>query len=283
MIIDRLKDLDDLTVQEEAVVKYILKNPRALLKMSINDLAIESFTSGSTIVRLCKKAGTRGYVDFKTQYVSEYPEMMKMADRIKDVPFTKASNIDDLIHGIPMIYHRSVDYTRSMLDRATLVRCIHYVKKAKHIGIYGNGLNLDVAKMSQYKFEEVGVNAIAYDSSHWQHITRLQLNQTPAFAILISHTGKNPSILDTAKRLKEAGIPMLAICGKADRRLSALSNETIQIMISDGTLELSNIIFSISTMYVLDILTMAMHVENFEEMELINDRLQGARGRWQND
>ena len=63
MIIDKLKELKNVTTQEQAVIDYILKEPWAILDISIHDLSIASYTSAATIVRLTKKLGFKGYSD----------------------------------------------------------------------------------------------------------------------------------------------------------------------------------------------------------------------------
>ena len=55
MIIDTMKNLKNLTVQEQVVVEHIIKHPKDLLEMSVTDLAEASYISASTIIRLCKK------------------------------------------------------------------------------------------------------------------------------------------------------------------------------------------------------------------------------------
>ena len=51
MIIDKMNTLENLTNQEKAVVDYIIANPKALLEMSVNELANASYTSASLNVR----------------------------------------------------------------------------------------------------------------------------------------------------------------------------------------------------------------------------------------
>ena len=71
---------------------------------------------------------------------------------------------------MPLIYSKAIDYTRSMLDRDTIIRVIDSMKKAKVIDVYGDGINYEVAKMFCYKLEEIGIMASAYTSSiHWNH------------------------------------------------------------------------------------------------------------------
>ena len=268
MIIDKMNTLENLTNQEKAVVDYIIANPKALLEMSVNELANASYTSASTITRLCKKLGTKGYADMKFIYVSEYPEMMKLKDSLKVVPFSRNSGIDDIIHTMPLIYSRAIDHTRSMLDRNTVIRVSNLMKRAQVIDLYGDG---------------IGISANAYNSIQWNHCKRLQQDKIPSFSILLSHTGKNPSMVDAAKRLKQYNIPSLSITGNVDKRLLNLTDYNFQIMITENTFEFSTVIFTMSSLYILDILVASLIVHNYDKIERHLEELIGQRYDWQND
>ncbi|MCD8028061.1 MAG: hypothetical protein LUF02_05240 [Erysipelotrichaceae bacterium] len=77
MLIDKMNELKQITSQEEAVIEYINDNLKAVLDMICNELAKASYTSSSTIIRLCKKLGFKGYLEFKVAYTSEYAQMME--------------------------------------------------------------------------------------------------------------------------------------------------------------------------------------------------------------
>ena len=283
MIIDKMNNLENLTNQEKAVVDYINENPKALLEMNINELAMASFTSASTVTRLSKKLGTKGYGEMKFIYVSQYPEMMKLKDSLKVVPFHQQSTIDDIIHTMPLIYSRAIDHTRSMLDRNTIIRVSNLMKQAQIIDIYGDGINFDIAQNICYKLDEVGITSNAYNSIQWSHCKRLQQEKIPSFSILLSHTGKNPSMVDAAKRLKEHGMTTLSITGNVDKRLMNLTDYNLQIMVTENTLEFSNVIFTMSSLYVLDILVASLLVYNYQKVENNLKELHGQRYEWQND
>lgn len=280
MIIDKMQNLNSLTFQEQAVVDYIITYPKNLLEMSVTELAEASYTSASTIIRLCKKLGTKGYADLKFIYASEYPEMMKLKESLKTKPYNKNSKIDDIIHTMPLIYSKAIDHTRSMLDRNTIIRVTDLMKQAKVIDVYGDGINYEVAKMFCYKLEDIGVTANAYNSIHWNHCKVLQLEKIPSYSILISHTGKNPSVYDAAKRLKEYGIPTLSISGNIDQRLSKLTDDHIHIMTSENTLEFSTVIFTMSTQYILDIIVASLLVYRYDSVEKNVNALKGERYEW---
>lgn len=266
MLLDKIKELKNLTYQEKAVVHYLLDHPRDLLSMSISDLALASFTSTSTIVRLCKKAGTRGFSDFKYLYISEYPQMLQLHESTEEIPFTKETNIDEIIHRLPAIYTKTIDFTRSYLDRSTLIRCINLLQNAQMVQIYGTGANYSLALTYQYKFQDIGMNCVAYNSAHYSHLSHLKTHKIPSVAILLSATGENPLIIDIARRLKASGIPTISICGYTNRRLNSISTENIRIVTRLNNLDYHNLSTSISTHYVLDILLSALFVKHYDEV-----------------
>ena len=68
MIIDKMKILDHLTIQEKYLVDYIINNQENMWKKNINEQAKLSYTSSATMSRLCKNMGFNGYKEFKYQY-----------------------------------------------------------------------------------------------------------------------------------------------------------------------------------------------------------------------
>ncbi|PRR79718.1 MurR/RpiR family transcriptional regulator [Clostridium vincentii] len=280
MIVDKMQNLNNFTFQEQAAVEHIIKHPKDLLEMSVTELAEASYTSASTIIRLCKKLGTKGYADLKFIYASEYPEMMNFKESLRTKPYDKSSEIDDIINTMPLIYSKAINHTRSMLDRNTLIKVTNLIKQATVIDVYGDGINYEVAKMFCYKLEEIGVMANACNSIQWNHCKILQTEKIPTYSILISHTGKNPSIYDAAKRLKEYGIPTLSISGNIDQRLSKLTDDHIHIMTSENTLEFSTVIFTMSTQYILDIIVASLLVYRYDSVAKNVTALKEERSKW---
>lgn len=283
MIIDRMQVIPNLTQQEKAVVDYIVQNPEAVLNMNASQLAKASYTSASTIIRLCQKIGKgiKGYSDFKTIYVSEYSQMMKLNYALTEEPFSKNTTIDDVIELIPLLYSKSFEQTRSFLDRNTIIRCINYIHSSKCLDIYGEGLNYDIANMACYKMMDIGIEAHAFNSAHWEYMKRNELKNKKPFNILISHTGKNPAILDIAKRLKRYHHKTLCICGKEeDQQLAKLCDEVLYIKTTPSTLAFSNTIFSMSTMYVLDIIMSYILCVKYDEIDERTRIMQGERKAW---
>ncbi|WP_087060104.1 hypothetical protein [Marinilactibacillus psychrotolerans] len=52
----RLREyFSDATTVEKAIISFITQNAKNVTKMSIHKLSLETFTSPSSIIRLCKK------------------------------------------------------------------------------------------------------------------------------------------------------------------------------------------------------------------------------------
>ncbi len=280
MIIDRMNELRNLTSQEKSVVEHINSHPKDLLDMNVNELAKASFTSASTIIRLCKKLDVKGFSDLKLIYAREFPEMVKQKDYIRKEPFDRESSIDDIISLLPMIYHRSINYTQSLLSRNTIVRVTNLMKQAQRIEIYGDGCNYDLGNMMAYRFESAHKDCHVYNASHWEHIKYLEFQNISTLAILISRTGKNPMVIDAAKRLKNSGIKTVSISANSSMDLANITDENIQIIDLENDLEMKTMMFTVATQYVLDVCITSLMVHNFDNVDKVLKALVDQKGKW---
>lgn len=117
MLINKMKFMYNLTSQEQYIVNYILKNPSIVFDSTANELAKLTFTSSSTIVRLCKKLGTKGYPDFQLKLALEYKE----EDQTKQASISYPNN--SMVSGleiIPEIYEQSFVETRKLINENSL-------------------------------------------------------------------------------------------------------------------------------------------------------------------
>lgn len=71
MIIYKLKEQKGFSSVEREIANYILSHSNQIINTSIRDIARETFYSPSTIIRLCKKIGMSGYLEFRISFNSE--------------------------------------------------------------------------------------------------------------------------------------------------------------------------------------------------------------------
>ena len=100
-IIDQFKQKDHFTNTENQVINYILLNKDNLIHLTINDLAKKTYSSNSTIIRICHKLGFEGYRDFKIAFLKELEGNKYI---IKDVnysiPFQQVETSEEIANSL---------------------------------------------------------------------------------------------------------------------------------------------------------------------------------------
>ena len=280
MILDKMNALSDLTPQEKSVAQFINDHPEAVLNMNINELAKASFTSTSTIIRLCKKMEIKGYADFKVAYARDYQEIKQQTQHPVNRPFEASATLDDIINTLPLVYHQTIDHTKSMLSKNTIIRVTNLMKQAGRIEIYGTGMNYDLARMMAFRFESLNKSCFVYNAAHWEHLKYIEYQKIPTLAILLSNTGKNPMILDAAKQLKQSRVKTLSISTNEDKRLKRLTNENIQVINLKNAPEVKRIGYSMAVQYILDVCITSLMVESLDLLDKVSAELANVRENW---
>jgi DNA-binding MurR/RpiR family transcriptional regulator len=99
-LLQKLKYASPLTAQEKHIVDFILNNPEVVFQSTAYELAQQTYTSASTIVRLCKKLGTKGYPDFQLKLALEYQQSPSSL-RTLDHAITEQGNVLAAIDSVP--------------------------------------------------------------------------------------------------------------------------------------------------------------------------------------
>ena len=194
MIIDKIKELTNLTNQEQAVADYIVENPSQILSMTMADLSLASYTSDATIIRLCKKLGFRGFTDFKYHFASQY----------HDISFNKVINAKDYVsHNInfnelsdlyPNALKRSIEFTKSNFTQTQLNKIANQILDSHKVMLFGLNSSYSLADIYAKRFAELGIDAISETNLNFNIIAHLQTHQLNGFAILISMSGFTPMV-----------------------------------------------------------------------------------------
>lgn len=264
MIIDKLENMSNFTMQEKEIAKYILENPSKIRDLSTEELAKITFTSKSTVVRLCKKLETRGYNDFKIKLSTEYLEILRAKESLKDEPITELSTYDEIIETIPNMYYSAITNTKVMLNSNIINRVVNRLKEAEKIDLYGYGISYNIAQQAAFKFLSLGIESMAHCGLNEHYITSSK-DPSHRVAIIISFTGKNEAIINTAKYLKRRGIYVVSISGSRNEALIKACNELIEIDTKKLVLSMEVITSVISTQYVLDVFFAMLLTSNYEE------------------
>lgn len=159
-------------------------------------------------------------------------------------------------------------YSKSLLDKQTLERIYQLIQNCKYIEIYGTGINFALAQVYSLNFEEIGIISKAYDSLNPMHIQYLkQRNPNDTLCIFLTHTGQNKEMLKMAEDISKSHARSIVICDHKNRDICKYCDETIVIMATRNTIELSNAVYISSLQYIFDVFASLKLISNYSYLE----------------
>ena len=279
MILDEILKSSKLTGQEREVLDFISNNPQRVLGMTVHEVAKASFSSSSTVIRLCKKTGVSGFTEFKYKLATELPTIIELDDDLKSNGFNGNEASREVLDRIETVHRNSLKYTKNIFNTELLNRVASLLKTADRIEIYGDGLNYPLAQLFCLNFQEVGVEAGAYDSLNLMHAKVYRNRKVRPLAFILTHTGNNEHMYGIAKKLKAEDYKIVVVCDSVKRSICRLCDETMVIKTTKNTLELSNIVYISSIQYLFDVLMSLKMLNNYSEVSETSDEVEKIKER----
>ena len=190
--------IEKLRKSEKKVAKFVLKNPFAVIRMRIVDLAQNASVSEPTVVRFCRAIGCHGFQDFKlalAQQLASSPSFGRIA-------VTESDSTREYTH---KVFDSTVDTllkVRDSLVLGDLDAAVEAITAAKRVEFYGFGASAAVAFDAQHKFFRLQITSAAYSDPHLQNISATSL-QPGDVVIAISQSGRSKALLDSMQLVKQ--------------------------------------------------------------------------------
>lgn len=249
MILDRLRNERYFTARDNSISRKILDDPECILKLSAKELSQVSFVSHSSVIRFCQKLGFKGYLDFQRQYNYEYGQRVQKSQILATVNQSE-EGADRLLK----LYEATIQMTRNKLDLDNLKRIIRWVKKTRKIDFYATNQNFLFVQNFCLKLMALNIQASAFNDIHQDYLMRV--NPRDSICFVISHTGRNPFMLNIAKTLKNEQFRVVALTGTNDNSLEKLCDSSLYICADEGVTE--RIQRGISLTYLLDLIYLSL-------------------------
>ncbi|BCN30838.1 MurR/RpiR family transcriptional regulator [Anaeromicropila herbilytica] len=139
-LLDKLESMNNLTSVEKTIVAYIIENKELMVNFTISDLAMMTYTSNSSIIRLCRKLGLTGYKEFKIEFVKELERIRKQKSNINiNYPIHKKESSRNILKNIAELSKESIDTCYESISEKDMERAARYIQQANKIYIYAYG------------------------------------------------------------------------------------------------------------------------------------------------
>ncbi len=237
---------------ENLAVRFILEHPTESATYSIYKLAESSFTSASTIVRLCKKMGFSGYREFQKSLIAEL-SIREESSSVKTQEIEKEDLLENVISKVTYKNIVSLEKTRKLLDEEVLSQCVDVLSNCRNICFFGIGSSLLVAQDAYMKFLRIGKNCFIHEDLHIQLLHAKNMTAQDA-AIVISYSGITEEIIRCADIVRDRGATLIAITRFADSPLVSRANYTLYVAATELLHRSGAMSSRISQLNVVDIL-----------------------------
>ncbi|OUN20070.1 MurR/RpiR family transcriptional regulator [Pseudoflavonifractor sp. An85] len=255
---------DSLSETERAVADYLLAHPQEAMELSIHEMAERSFSSPSTIVRMCRRIGFDGFKEFR-RCVTYEMAVRKQSQEEEQKEISREDSLDEIIEKITYKNIMSLEDTKNLLDGETLAKCVDLISQCRAVLLFGIGASLCAARDAYLKFLRLNKPCIVNDDWHSQYLQAK--NASPDdLGIVISYSGETVEMVECMKAMKENGTPIIAITRCVNSPVSQLADYKLYTAANESVFRSGAMSSRISQLNIIDILYTAFANEEYDYM-----------------
>ncbi|HZC72371.1 MAG TPA: MurR/RpiR family transcriptional regulator [Jatrophihabitans sp.] len=259
LLVDLRGMLPTLVPSLRRVAERILDDPAGAAGQTITQLADNAGTSETTVLRLCRQLGVRGYRELRVALAAEAGREEARNHGVGTVgrDIGRHDKLEDIVRTITTADQQAIADTTHTLDRAALAKAVKLIARARRIDIYGVGASAVVALDLEQKLERIGAVAGARRDVHAALTSAALLTQRDV-AIGISHTG---ATRDTVEALTEAhrhGAHTIGLTSVPRSRLANVADLVLVTAARETTFRSGAMASRIAALSVVDVLFVAV-------------------------
>ncbi len=264
-LLAKMRQVKDLSPSERHIVDFIFSNIQDVSNMGIVELGDKTFTSTTTVKRLCHKLGIDSYTDFRLALSSEIAGYMRLniLEGAQN-PIDRYDTVFDIINKVSDQNAKSIIDTSSLNPPDTISDIISLMGSAQRIDFYGVGPSNVVAVDAQIKCMRLGIPSSAC-ADRISMIINARNSREGTLAFLISYTGETDDIIEVANQLEVNNVTSVSLTSLRDCRLSKACTYQLYVQASESWDRLGGMSSRISTLNMIDVLFTALINTDYEK------------------
>lgn len=237
---------------EATIAKYICAHPEEAAHLTVRELADRTYSSPSSVVRLCRFVGFEGYKDFRQALLLNVHTLGETGSH-EEAELDGTASIPDIIASITKRNIQCLQDTQYLLDEAEVTACVELIRRARTILLFGIGASLCVARDAYLKFLRVDKPCVLNDDWHSQ---LLQARNATAedVAIVFSYSGQTTEMVECMKAMKETGTPVITVTRSAPSPVAKLADYRLHTATNEFTFRIGALSSRIAQLNVVDVL-----------------------------
>ena len=267
MLIEKLQEQQGFTNVEKSIADYLLSNGFDIKYLSISQLAEATYSSPATIVRLCRKLGTKGYKEFRILFNTEFEESFQSESVDSNVPFGSNDSYERISRNLCNLTASTINGVQQGFDFVQMKRIVARMDRAETIKVFSIGISMYAALDFKAKMVRLG-RSIVVEQDDFLLPGHALSSGKKTFCLLISQSGETEAVIECARILRERGSYSVALTAHPESRLASLCDEVVLTSAGESdsfSTKIESFASFYATHYVLDCLYCWLFRANYAE------------------
>lgn len=269
LILEKIAQDYKLNDNDLYLAQYIIDHSDEVIHLSTHQLAKNTYTSATAVVRFVKKLGFVSYNDFKIHihsFLNQY--------YLKDMEILSHESLFSIKEKLSEIEVGIMNQTKYMLSVDTLKEVMFHISHNQYIDIIANDTNACIGEYASHLLLSTGKITTVYQNRDKQLWLSLNVDSHHT-VIMISKNGKNEHLLNIADILIKRKIPFIIITSHKENPLSKKQAILLHGMVHDEFESLKDMVFYISLKYIFDLIYSIIISDDLQQAKEV-DQLYGS-------
>lgn len=271
--ITRIKSAyNQLTKAEKKVADYILANPKAVLFMSITDLAEACEVGDTSVFRFCKTMELKGYQEFKMMLSLSIGEAQEEMDQFTGNNISVDDSFSDVAKKVLNTNINALMETYSLIREEDINRTIILLNRSRRIFFFGVGASMLTAMKAMNKFLRIENKVFCIQDTHMQAMAAATMSSEDT-AVLFSYSGATKDTIHVAQVAKKVGANIICITRFVKSPLSTQADITLLSGANEGPLQGGSTSAEISQLFLVDLIYTEYYRRYFDRCSQNNEKV----------
>ncbi|TFJ92492.1 MurR/RpiR family transcriptional regulator [Lentibacillus salicampi] len=217
LLTEKMKD-DMFSPSEKAIIHYMFDERENIKDKTAKQIAEQTYTHPSTLIRIAKKLGYHGWIELKNIFLEEIDYLNSHFNDIDaNFPFNERDNEITIANKMALLNQMTISDTLSLINNDELQKATDLLNQAEEIKIFSLNNNLLICHDFKSQMIRIGkkVNLVSVDPGH----EAANCNSNTC-AIVISYTGETSTITSLLPMLKKRKTPIIALTSIGNNTLT---------------------------------------------------------------
>lgn len=207
---------------ETVVANWMLQNPEVVVHSSLAEIAMAVGVSDTTVLRMCRRTGFRGFTDLKLSLAQDITRPTQLI--FENVEQGDSPRV--IMNKVFMANVQALYDTLELLDDQQLTRAAEMIKNARRVLLGGVGASASVALMAYEKFIRLGIMCSVPIDVHMQIIEATLLGPRD-LAICVSHSGVTQDPILVLEQAKKNGAATICVTSNVKSEITKYADLTL--------------------------------------------------------